>query len=646
MAVAPINIARVSQGLRMNFALQSLQRNQRELFLSQSRIATGRSFTNPSEDPLGASRAVDLTQALSRQSQFRFNLQYGDNSLAAADAAVTEINDLLVEASSIASQNVSNLTSAAERAAEAELVAGIRHQLQVVGNRQLNGRFIFGGRDTLAQPFIDDGDGITYAGDIGYRMTRVEDRRSSAVNVPGNQLFGALSRQIATNVNLTPRLTDTVRLDDISAVGGGPIPDGMLVFNEVDGAGVFRVDLRNADTIGNVITLINEAATAAGANVTASLSATGLTITPGSQPVGVTDTGTGELARALGVYSPQPAAAAIAGQALIPRVTRLTPVVDLAAGAGVDITSGLVITNGTDSATIDLSAAVTVQDIINTINNAGVSVLARISDDGTRIDVFNQVSGSALSIGENGGTTAANLGIRTFDAATPLSELNFGRGVTFVDGLPDIRVTAKNGATVDVVLDGAQTIGEVIDRINQSVTTAGVAMTASFAAVGNGIRISDSTGGAGGLSVTGLNVSTAAIELGLDVPVDPLATELVGRDVNLVRTEGILDALIELETALRADDTRGITLAGDRLDGLRNEVTRVHGLIGAGAQAMAAKRLQMEDASLTTELFLSQVRDLDYAEAVTRLQSASTTMQANLQTSAVTLNLTLLDYLR
>jgi flagellin-like hook-associated protein FlgL len=67
--------------------------------------------------------------------------------------------------------------------------------------------------------------------------------------------------------------------------------------------------------------------------------------------------------------------------------------------------------------------------------------------------------------------------------------------------------------------------------------------------------------------------------------------------------------------------------------------------VGAGAAAMTSKRLQMEDASLTTELFLSQVRDLDYAEAVTRLQSATTTMQTNLQTSAVTLNLTLLDYL-
>jgi flagellin-like hook-associated protein FlgL len=61
---------------------------------------------------------------------------------------------------------------------------------------------------------------------------------------------------------------------------------------------------------------------------------------------------------------------------------------------------------------------------------------------------------------------------------------------------------------------------------------------------------------------------------------------------------------------------------------------------------MTGRRLQLEDAAATTEVFLSQIRDLDYAEAITRLQAASTTLQANLQTSSLVLDLSLLDYLR
>ena len=59
-----------------------------------------------------------------------------------------------------------------------------------------------------------------------------------------------------------------------------------------------------------------------------------------------------------------------------------------------------------------------------------------------------------------------------------------------------------------------------------------------------------------------------------------------------------------------------------------------------------ARWLQLEDASLTSEVFLSQVRDVDYAEAVTQLQSAMTRLQVNMQTSSVVLNLSLLDFLR
>jgi flagellar hook-associated protein 3 FlgL len=646
MAISPIQVTRVSQGMQTDFALGSLRQNQLALFQSQSRIATGRRFVAPSEDPVSAARAVDLGQTLSQQDRFRANLQYADTSLAAADAAISEISSLLIEALNIASQNVSNLTSADERAAEAELIADIRQQLQIVGNRQLLGRYIFGGRDTLNRPFIDALGAIAYVGDTGDRFTRIDGGLSTSVNVTGDVLFNALSSSIATDVDLTPRLTDAVRIEDLRGATGRGIRPGTLVFNEQGGAGTFTVDLTSVDTIGDVAEAINDAAAAAGSSLTASVSDTGLVITPGSVPVSIHDTNGGVVAADLGIRTPDPTANVIQGPALLPRVTRTTPVADLAGGAGIDLDGGLLITNGQRTATIDLSQAVTVQDILNTINGADVQVLARVNDAGTGIDLFNQVSGTSLSVGENGGTTAADLGVRTFDTATPLDQLNFGRGVTVVPGEDDLRITAKDGSTVDVNLDGAQTIGDVIDIINAAATAAGVAVRADFAPVGNGIRLTDQTGGPGDLSVSLLNLSAAAIDLGLQQTVTGAATELLGTDINPVRTDGILDALWALEQGLRADDTQAISTAGSRLEELRADVVRVHGIVGARSQAASLKKAQMDDAALTTERFLSEVQDLDYAEAVTRLQAAMTQMQANLQTSSLVLNLTLLDFLR
>ena len=645
MAISPVNVSRVSNNMRTAFAVGSLQRTQLELFRTEARIATGRSFITPSEDPATAARVLDLTEAVRRQGQFLSNLRFADNNLAAADDAISEVNSLLIEAQTIASKNVSNLTSADERSADAEIIAGIRRQLLSVGNRLFDGRYIFAGRDTTLVPFIEALGGVAYLGDTGDLLTRISESGEAIINVPGNVLFGALSGQIATDADLTPFLTAATRLDDVRGAAGNGIRTGTLVFNEGT-AGSFSVDLSAADTIGDVVDLINAAAADAGSTLTAQLSVGGIDVAPGGAPLSITDTSAGAVAGDLGILTPSPTTDVISGIDLGARLTRISPVQSLARGGGIDLDGGLVITNGPRTATVDLSTAETVQDIINTINNAGVFVLARINDAGTGIDLYNQVSGTSLTIGENGGTTAADLGIRTYNETTPLEGLNFGLGITRTTGAEDFRVTAKDGSTFDVNLDDAATVGEAVDAINAAAAAAGVSITASLAQVGNGIRLEDGTGGAGAMSVSTLNQSAAAADLGLVQPLDAAADELVSEDRNAVRTYGIFSALIELEAALRGDDTQGIVLAAGRLGPLTEEVTRQHGIIGARSQAARATLEQMDGAAATTEVFLSEVRDLDYASAVTQMQQAVTQLQVSMQANSRLLGLSLMDYLR
>lgn len=235
MAISPINIARVSQNMRTDFVVDSLRHTQRDLFVSQARIATGRRFITAGEDPVGAARAVDLTQALAQQNQFVANLQHGNNFLSVADNALVEINDMLTQALVIVSQTVGDLTTADEREAEAEVVAAIRQQIQTIANRQFNGRYVFAGRSTTDRPFVDGPGGVTYVGDTGELLTRMGEGLTGSISMPGHLVFGALSTSIATNVNLTPALTASIRLDDIAGANGKDIRRGILVLNEADG---------------------------------------------------------------------------------------------------------------------------------------------------------------------------------------------------------------------------------------------------------------------------------------------------------------------------------------------------------------------------------------------------------------------------
>ena len=94
--------------------------------------------------------------------------------------------------------------------------AGLSQQLQTVGNRQFMGRYIFGGQRTTDRPFIDALGAVGYVGDTGDLLTRVSDRLWAPINMSGDQLFGALSERINSDVDLTPVLTGSVRLDDIA----------------------------------------------------------------------------------------------------------------------------------------------------------------------------------------------------------------------------------------------------------------------------------------------------------------------------------------------------------------------------------------------------------------------------------------------
>jgi flagellin-like hook-associated protein FlgL len=88
-----------------------------------------------------------------------------------------------------------------------------------------------------------------------------------------------------------------------------------------------------------------------------------------------------------------------------------TPVFLLNEGAGINLGT-IRITNDTQTASVDLSSALTVGDVIDAINNAGVDVQASLDSTGNRL-IINSLIGDTpiVIVSELGGTTAEDLGI-------------------------------------------------------------------------------------------------------------------------------------------------------------------------------------------------------------------------------------------
>jgi flagellin-like hook-associated protein FlgL len=188
-------------------------------------------------------------------------------------------------------------------------------------------------------------------------------------------------------------------------------------------------------------------------------------------------------------------------------------------GEDLDLTSGLQIRNGANTYTVDVSAASTVEELLNVLNGSGADILAEINASGTGINIRSRLSGADLMIGENGGTTATQLGVRTLNRATTLAELNYGQGI-HPSGGTDFTIHRNDGVDLDINLSSANTLGDVIDLINNHPSNANPAtrVVARLAQFGNGIELVDDNPVPGqSLSITQAFTSHAAEELGLVV---------------------------------------------------------------------------------------------------------------------------------
>jgi flagellar hook-associated protein 2 len=181
------------------------------------------------------------------------------------------------------------------------------------------------------------------------------------------------------------------------------------------------------------------------------------------------------------------------------------------------------------AATVDLSNAFTIDDVLDSINNAnGIAVTA--STSGGRL-VLTDTSGSTSSdliVEEVGaGSTAADLGIRksvAVDSLTgsevyyltedfTLDQLNDGNAVFKTAGSADLKITAQDWTEIEVNLDDVFNLTELLDAINSHEDNGGK-VTASLS--DGRLVLTDSSGGGGLLALEDVNGAAVVAALGLD----------------------------------------------------------------------------------------------------------------------------------
>jgi flagellar hook-associated protein 3 FlgL len=642
MAILPLQLARVSNLLRTSVASQNIASTQQQLLQVQNELSTGKKLNTPSDDPGQAAIVQQLQKTLESRKAFADNLRQAGDHLSEVDSTMGDLSDLLKQAQTIASANVGSDVTPDQRASAAAVVQSIYNQMLSIGNKEFAGVYLFAGDRSTDPPFVEENGGVKFVGSGTTLENQFDENSTLPFMVDGDAVFGALSTRVQGTADLTPKLTGATRISDLrGATGQGVRPGSIQISN---GTTTATVDLSGADSVADVIGRINGAGVG---GIVATVGADGVSLQlsgGAADDISVNDVAGGTTAADLGIRLGSGAGAGVnlVGADIKPAVTRLTHLSDLRAGAGIDL-SGIRISNGLSTADVDLSGAVTVEDLLNRINSSGTGVRAEINAGANGINILNPTQGTRLTLAENGGTTASELGVRSFSAQTQLSELNDGKGVRTVAG-DDLTINDSNGVSFGVDLSNLTTVQQVIDAINAAATTAGAGALASFATTGNGIQLTDTAGGSGSLSLAAANYSNAASDLGLTTPAS--GNVITGTDVNSVQAEGIFANLQKLRDGLKNSDQAAITAASEGLASDTERVTRIRGETGARVQELESRQQRLDEQNLATTSLLSSLQDTDFTEAIGRFQTLQTSLQASLQTSASMLNLSLMDFLR
>ena len=163
---------------------------QSSLYKTQQQLATGRRILTPSDDPIAAARALEVTQSQSLNTQYGTNRGYAKDSLAMVDSTLSSVTELLQNVKTTAISAGNGTLGDGERASIATALQSSLGQLVGLANtRDAQGNYLFSGFQTTTPAFAQTATGAQYQGDQGQRLIQVDSSRQMAVSSQGQAVF-------------------------------------------------------------------------------------------------------------------------------------------------------------------------------------------------------------------------------------------------------------------------------------------------------------------------------------------------------------------------------------------------------------------------------------------------------------------------
>jgi flagellar hook-associated protein 3 FlgL len=159
-----------------------------KLSQTQTKLATGKQISKPSDDPYGTGRALSLQGELDGLNQYRSNAADAQAWTSATDTALGSIGDAAQRARELLLQGANGTTSQKDRNSIADEIDQLTAAVKDDANASEGGRYLFSGTATSTKPYNPGSD--AYNGDAGDVVRSIGPGVAVAVNARASDVIG------------------------------------------------------------------------------------------------------------------------------------------------------------------------------------------------------------------------------------------------------------------------------------------------------------------------------------------------------------------------------------------------------------------------------------------------------------------------
>lgn len=216
---------RITPNITMQNSLYNIQRSRNLLDSIQEKIASGKNYNRPSDDPVSARLLVGINDKLTAGEQYDNNIKKANIWLKMTNTALQGMTDYIYQAKSLAASVTSGTSDVNIRNNALTQIDAIKQQIVDMGNMQHNGIYIFGGGVTNTAPFTMAGPPY-YQGDDTELRVELGVGATEAMNLVGSQVLtpDEAASQPFGSTNILQTLDDlrtAIQANDVAGIQTG-----------------------------------------------------------------------------------------------------------------------------------------------------------------------------------------------------------------------------------------------------------------------------------------------------------------------------------------------------------------------------------------------------------------------------------------